>query len=84
MKWFVASMRIFGRAGTPGNQYCLRVGLKTRDSGDVAAAYLDSIRPVMGALRAELPLVGRAAAGAAAAARPHGSRIRAEPLTGGP
>ena len=46
-KWFVASMRIFGRAGTPGNQYCLKVGLKTRDSGDVAAAYLDSIRPVM-------------------------------------
>jgi hypothetical protein len=23
------------------------VGLKTRDSGDVAAAYVDSIRPVM-------------------------------------
>ena len=46
-KWFVASMRIFGRAGTPGNQYCLRVGLKTRDSGEVAAAYVDSIRPVM-------------------------------------
>jgi 1,2-phenylacetyl-CoA epoxidase catalytic subunit len=46
-KWFVASMRIFGRAGTPGNTYCLQVGLKTRDSGDVAAAYIDSIRPVM-------------------------------------
>lgn len=46
-KWFVGSLRIFGRAGTPGNQYCLKVGLKTRDSGDVAAAYLNSIRPVM-------------------------------------
>jgi 1,2-phenylacetyl-CoA epoxidase catalytic subunit len=46
-KWFVASMRIFGRAGTAGNRYCIAVGLKTRDSGDVAAAYLDSIRPVM-------------------------------------
>jgi 1,2-phenylacetyl-CoA epoxidase catalytic subunit len=61
-KWFVASLRIFGRAGTPGNQYCLRVGLKTRDSGDVAAAYLDSIRPVMARCglrfpeRSELPL----------------------------
>jgi ring-1,2-phenylacetyl-CoA epoxidase subunit PaaA len=61
-KWFVASMRIFGRAGTPGNQYCLKVGLKTRDSGDVAAAYLDSIRPVMARCglrfpdRSELPL----------------------------
>jgi ring-1,2-phenylacetyl-CoA epoxidase subunit PaaA len=61
-KWFVASMRIFGRAGTPGNQYCLRVGLKTRDSGDVAAAYVDSIRPVMARCglrfpgRGELPL----------------------------
>jgi 1,2-phenylacetyl-CoA epoxidase catalytic subunit len=61
-KWFVASMRIFGRAGTRGNQYCLKVGLKTRDSGDVAAAYLDSIRPVMARCglrfpdRGELPL----------------------------
>jgi 1,2-phenylacetyl-CoA epoxidase catalytic subunit len=61
-KWFVASMRIFGRAGTLGNQYCLRVGLKTRDSGDVAAAYIDSIRPVMARCglrfpdRSDLPL----------------------------
>jgi len=61
-KWFVASMRIFGRAGTPGNQYCLRVGLKTRDSGDVAAAYIESIRPVMARCglrfpdRSDLPL----------------------------
>ena len=46
-KWFVAAMRIFGRPGTAGNRYCIEVGLKTRDSGDVAAAYLDSIRPVM-------------------------------------
>jgi ring-1,2-phenylacetyl-CoA epoxidase subunit PaaA len=61
-KWFVASMRIFGRAKTPGNQYCIDVGLKTRDSGDIAAAYLDSIRPVMKRCglrfpeRGELPL----------------------------
>jgi 1,2-phenylacetyl-CoA epoxidase catalytic subunit len=54
-KWFVASMRIFGRAGTPGNQYCLRVGLKTRDSGDVAAAYIDSIRPVMASCGLDFP-----------------------------
>jgi 1,2-phenylacetyl-CoA epoxidase catalytic subunit len=54
-KWFVASMRIFGRAGTPGNRYCLEVGLKTRDSGDVAAAYLDSIRPVMAACGLRFP-----------------------------
>src|SRR5438093_540932 len=61
-KWFVASIRIFGRAKTPGNQYCIDVGLKTRDSGDIAAAYLDSIRPVMTRCglrfpdRSELPL----------------------------
>jgi 1,2-phenylacetyl-CoA epoxidase catalytic subunit len=61
-KWFVASMRIFGRAGTKGNAYCIEVGLKSRDSGDIAAAYLDSIRPVMAACgltfpkREELPL----------------------------
>jgi 1,2-phenylacetyl-CoA epoxidase catalytic subunit len=61
-KWFVASMRIFGRAGTPGNKYCVEVGLKTRDSGAVAAGYVDSIRPVMQRLglhfpaRAALPL----------------------------
>jgi ring-1,2-phenylacetyl-CoA epoxidase subunit PaaA len=57
-KWFVASMRIFGRAGTPGNQYCLRVGLKTRDSGDVAAAYIDSIRPVMARCGLRFPARG--------------------------
>ena len=54
-KWFVGSMRIFGRAGTPGNQYCVKVGLKTRDSGDIAAAYLDSVRPVMAACRLKFP-----------------------------
>lgn len=54
-KWFVASLRIFGRPGTPGNRYCLSVGLKTRDSGDVAAAYLDSIRPVMASCRLRFP-----------------------------
>jgi ring-1,2-phenylacetyl-CoA epoxidase subunit PaaA len=46
-KWFIGSMRIFGRPGTAGNRYCLEVGLKARDSGDIAAAYLDSIRSVM-------------------------------------
>jgi ring-1,2-phenylacetyl-CoA epoxidase subunit PaaA len=46
-KWFIGSMRIFGRPSTAGNRYCLEVGLKARDSGDIAAAYLDSIRPVM-------------------------------------
>ena len=54
-KWFVGSMRVFGRPGTPGNQYCLKVGLKTRDSGDVAAAYLESIRPVMARCGLEFP-----------------------------
>jgi 1,2-phenylacetyl-CoA epoxidase catalytic subunit len=54
-KWFVASMRIFGRAGTRGNAYCISVGLKTRDSGEVAAAYLDSIRPVMAACGLRFP-----------------------------
>jgi 1,2-phenylacetyl-CoA epoxidase catalytic subunit len=60
-KWFVASMRIFGRAGTPGNQYCLRVGLKTRDSGDVAAAYVESIRPVMARCHLRFPERGELA-----------------------
>ncbi len=46
-KWFIAALRIFGRPGTPGNRYCVEVGLKDRDSGEIAAAYLDSIRPVM-------------------------------------
>ncbi|MGH7905769.1 MAG: ferritin-like fold-containing protein [Candidatus Binataceae bacterium] len=61
-KWFVGSMRIFGRPGTPGNRYCVEVGLKQRDSGDIAAAYLDSIRPVMARCglhfpgRGELPI----------------------------
>jgi ring-1,2-phenylacetyl-CoA epoxidase subunit PaaA len=61
-KWFTGSLRIFGRAGTPGNRYCIEVGLKTRDSGEVAAGYVDSIRPVVARLglrlpdRSELPL----------------------------
>lgn len=69
-EWFVASMRIFGRAGTPGNHYCLRVGLKTRDSGGVAAAYVDSIRPVMVRCGLRFPEPERAAARAAAPGRP--------------
>ena len=48
-------MRTFGRADTPGNRYCISVGLKTRHSGDVAAAYLDSIRPVMAACGLRFP-----------------------------
>src|SRR3989442_752475 len=43
------------RAGTPGNKSCLGVGLKTRDSGDVAAAFVDSIRPVMAACGLAFP-----------------------------
>ena len=54
-KWFRSSLRIFGRAGTPGNRYCLEVGLKTRDSGQVAAAFVDSIRPVMRQCQLSLP-----------------------------
>jgi len=46
-KWFVASMRIFGRPGTAGNRYCIEAGLKQHDSGEIAAAFIDSIRPVM-------------------------------------
>lgn len=46
-KWFDGSMRIFGRAGTAGNRYCISVGLKTRDSGEVAADFVSSIRPVL-------------------------------------
>ncbi len=57
-KWFVAAMRIFGRPGTPGNRYCIEAGLKTRDSGEVAAAYLDSIRPVMAQCGLHFPAGG--------------------------
>jgi 1,2-phenylacetyl-CoA epoxidase catalytic subunit len=46
-KWFAGAMRIFGRPGTPGNRYCIEVGLKTRDSAAIAADYLQSLRPIM-------------------------------------
>ena len=46
-KWFGGAMRIFGRPGTPGNRYCIEVGLKARDSAAIAADYLDSLRPVL-------------------------------------
>ncbi len=69
-KWFVASMRIFGRAGTPGNQYCLRVGLK--DTGQRRhRRRVPRQHPARhGALRAPLPRSARAPARAAAADRP--------------
>ncbi len=54
-KWFAGALRIFGRPGTARNKYCIEVGLKTRDSGEVAADYLDSIRPVLADCKVRLP-----------------------------
>ena len=54
-KWFGGAMRIFGRPGTPGNRYCIEVGLKTRDSAAIAADYLDSLRPILARCGLQFP-----------------------------
>ncbi len=54
-KWFAGAMRIFGRPGTPGNRYCIEAGLKSRDSAEVAADYLDSLRPVLARCQLRFP-----------------------------
>jgi len=80
-KWFVASMRIFGRAKTPGNQYCIDVGLKTRDSGDIAAP-ISTASGQSGALRAPFPDRSEITAGAAAAGRSERARRGGRSLNG--
>jgi ring-1,2-phenylacetyl-CoA epoxidase subunit PaaA len=54
-KWFAGAMRIFGRPGTPGNRYCIEVGLKSRDSAVIAADYLDSLRPILARCGLQFP-----------------------------
>jgi len=54
-KWFAGAMRIFGRPGTPGNRYCIEVGLKSRDSAAIAADYLDSLRPILARCGLQFP-----------------------------
>ena len=54
-KWFAGAMRIFGRPGTPGNRYCIEIGLKRRDSAEVAADFLDSLRPILSSCGLRFP-----------------------------
>jgi ring-1,2-phenylacetyl-CoA epoxidase subunit PaaA len=54
-KWFAGAMRIFGRPGTPGNRYCIEVGLKSRDSAAIATDFLDSLRPILARCGLQFP-----------------------------
>ena len=58
-KWFVVSMRSFGRPGTPGSRYAISVGLKTRDSGAVAQDYVDTLKSTMRVCGLVLPSRGQ-------------------------
>lgn len=46
-KWLPVALLSFGRPNTPGNEYCIQVGLKTRDSGEVMQDFLNDIKPTM-------------------------------------
>lgn len=45
-KWLPRSIKLLGRPGSPQNQYCLRVGLKNRDSGDEIAEYAQYVKGI--------------------------------------
>ena len=46
-RWLPVALLSFGRPGTPGNRYCIKVGLKTRDSGEVMRDFINDIKPTM-------------------------------------
>jgi len=46
-KWLPIAMLSFGRPDTPGNDFAIQAGLKTRDSGEVMQDFLNDIKPAM-------------------------------------
>ena len=54
-KWLRLGMLSFGRPGTPGNAYAIKVGLKKRDSGAVMQDFLDDIKPAVRASKLRFP-----------------------------
>jgi 1,2-phenylacetyl-CoA epoxidase catalytic subunit len=44
-RWLALALRSFGRPGGDGNAFAIAAGLKTRDSREVARAFLEDIAP---------------------------------------
>ncbi|HEX4405632.1 MAG TPA: Phenylacetic acid catabolic protein [Polyangia bacterium] len=58
-RWLAIARLSFGRAGGDGNAFAIAVGLKSRDSHEVARAFLEDIAPTAAAAGLVLPDDGR-------------------------
>jgi 1,2-phenylacetyl-CoA epoxidase catalytic subunit len=54
-RWLGASLRSFGRPGTPRSRRAIELGLRQRDSGDVIRDYLAALEPIMTACGLRFP-----------------------------
>jgi ring-1,2-phenylacetyl-CoA epoxidase subunit PaaA len=54
-KWFVRTMNIFGRPGSPKNRLYRQLGLKARDNDQVRQAFSEEVRGLVEALGWKLP-----------------------------
>jgi ring-1,2-phenylacetyl-CoA epoxidase subunit PaaA len=54
-KWYIRTMNIFGRPGSPKNALYRRLGLKRRDNGEVRQAFADEIAGLCGQVGLALP-----------------------------
>jgi 1,2-phenylacetyl-CoA epoxidase catalytic subunit len=56
-KWLRQGLLSFGRPGTEGDRYAVRVGLKRREAGTVVRDFMDDIRPAIKEAGLSLPAV---------------------------
>jgi ring-1,2-phenylacetyl-CoA epoxidase subunit PaaA len=54
-KWYIRTMNIFGRPGTPRNRLYQELGLKRRDNGDVRQTFSEEVRRLSEARGWRLP-----------------------------
>jgi ring-1,2-phenylacetyl-CoA epoxidase subunit PaaA len=54
-KWYVRTMNIFGRPGSPRNRLYRELGLKARDNDEVRQGFADEVRGLVGPLGWSLP-----------------------------
>ena len=54
-KWYIRTMNIFGRPGTPKNRLYRELGLKHRDNDEVRRTFSEEVRGLVEALGWSLP-----------------------------
>ncbi len=54
-KWYVRTMNIFGRPGSPKNQFYQTLGLKSRDNDEVRQAFHHEVKALVEAVGLRLP-----------------------------